>query len=478
MGRRWWLAGIAASLACGARTPLLPGGTSGEATSSGGSGGGPTPLAVKCAAALLDGAPTPMRGYCPTRANQAPANAPRAPKVAWSAKPFPIDVPESFLPAEIVVDASGRAYVGIAASPMNPTGAPNQVIAVDPDGSVAWTSTFASPVSSLALASDGNLWLVGRQSATPSPACQGDGGFGDPSTCVAFLSALSPAGVLVAELDTTAPAAPPPYSSLVGYGAMALASDGGFLLESTSPSGSQSGLARAAHDGTLMWQWPPPSYNEYLQLDPPLVVGPADDIVASGSGQLTLFDAAGAQVWQRGSGAQVAAVDAQGDVVALTSGGPTGNDVSLVTIAPYGDTLRTVSLGTTPMNASELALAGDGTTVVLLANEVTSPGLTKAEVQILAVDASGKTRWKTPLDVTLPYDPATLATHYGLFVDGAGTVVVTAGAVTGIDLGSGSVLWTVLAPNAHACVRPAVLGAGGAIVASQCDGTVFLARDP
>jgi outer membrane protein assembly factor BamB len=69
-------------------------------------------------------------------------------------------------------------------------------------------------------------------------------------------------------------------------------------------------------------------------------------------------------------------------------------------------------------------------------------------------------------------------THYGVFVDAAGTVIVTAGTVMGLDLASGSVLWTLQPAKPNVCLRPAVLGVGGAILATQCDGTVFLARDP
>jgi hypothetical protein len=50
--------------------------------------------------------------------------------------------------------------------------------------------------------------------------------------------------------------------------------------------------------------------------------------------------------------------------------------------------------------------------------------------------------------------------------------------VRGVDLATGSTLWTVPAPNKTACLQPAVLGANGSILAAQCDGTVFLARDP
>ena len=92
--------------------------------------------------------------------------------------------------------------------------------------------------------------------------------------------------------------------------------------------------------------------------------------------------------------------------------------------------------------------------------------------------ASGGVRWSTPFDVTLPFDPAEMNAHYGVFVDAQGTVVVTAGNVQGLDLATGAVEWTLDAPVVQSCLRPVVLGAGGSLVGTQCDGTVFLARDP
>ena len=239
MGRGLLVVGVALAVACGARTGLvLPGGP-GSTASSGSSGGGPTPLAVKCTSALLDGAPTPMQGYCPTRANQAAANAPRAPKVAWSVAPFPIDTPENFLPAEMVVDPSGRAFVAIDASPMNPGGS-GVLFAVDPDGSVAWS--LPAGVSSLALGSDNRLWMMGAVPDAPtSPVCQSDAGYAAPS-CVAALSALSPAGALVDEVDVVMPPGRP-YPMVVGYDTMVLASDGSFFLEESSPITSQTGIS-------------------------------------------------------------------------------------------------------------------------------------------------------------------------------------------------------------------------------------------
>jgi hypothetical protein len=378
-------------------------------------------------------------------------------------KPFPIDEPENFLPATIVVDPSGQAYVAINASPLNPAGAPNQVFALDRDGNVAWTSSFAGPVAGLTLGRDGQLWLVGQPNLV-------DAGSGET-----VVMALGSTGNAVTTLPV--PGSVSPFGVGAAYDAMALASDGSFLLESTSQNGPQSGVAHMAPDGLLQWVWPGPGVDGAYQLVPPLIVGPADGVLASSSGELLQLDAAGNQLWDEDLGAQVAAVDAQGYVVAITSAG-SGNPLSLVRLDPLGEAVQTVPLGSPQVNAIQVALAGDGTTVILLANEVSSPGLTKATVQIVAVDASRQTRWTTPLDVSLDYDPATLATHYGLFVDGAGTVVVTAGAITGIDLATGSILWTLQPPSSRSCLRPAVLGAGGSILASQCDGTVFLARDP
>jgi hypothetical protein len=419
-----------------------------------------------------------MQGYCPTRANQAPGNGPHAPRVAWAVTPFPIDTPESFLPAEIVVDATGRAYVAISGSPMNPVGGPNQIFAVDPDGSVAWTTPFTSTVSNLILAGDGTLWVAGSPIGPPPstpPACP-PGDAGEPTeNCVWGVSGLSPAGAFSRTVTFIAPG--PPFENNVGYNAVALGSNGSFFLEGTAQFGFGNGVARAAPSGTVEWQWPAlgPS-GEYFQLVPPLVVGPSDDVVGTDGESVVVLDAAGNPLLQQDiGGAQLVGVDAQGNIVALST-----DTMTLTTLDVNGNTLRLVPLAVTigTTDAAELALAGDGTTVVLLANEASSPGLTKAEVQILAVDASGGMRWTTTLDATLPYDPAALPTHYGLFVDASGTVVVTVGAVTGIDLATGSTLWTLQPPNPRSCLRPAVLGAAGAIIASQCDGTVFLASDP
>jgi hypothetical protein len=445
MGRRALLAVLAViglPAGCGSRTGLLlPG--QGAAGGSGGSGsGGTTPLAIACNAALLDGAPTPTRGYCTTRANQAAANGPHAPTIAWSVAPFPIVSPEDYLPAETVVDASGRAYVAINASPQAPTGTPNQMFAVNADGSVAWTTTFdaSTVIGALSLGRDGHLWFV--QTGVPCTSTPCNGG-------LTSLTAYSPDGAPVASL------AP----SIGGFSQMAIASDGTFFV-------GQPELTRIATDGMALWQ-------VYANFDGALVVGPDDDVVA---GSL-VYDASGAQLGV-GVSADVTVVNAEGALVGLSAAG--GPPASLVTFDLSGAQLLDVTVPSSLVNidAYQLAVAGDGTALVLLADEASAPALTKSALQIIAIDPSGKTRWTTALDVTLPYDPADLTTHYGLFVDASGTVIVTAGTVMGLDLATGSVEWTLQPAKPQSCLRPAVLGAGGAIIATQCDGTVLLARDP
>ncbi|HEY3817286.1 MAG TPA: hypothetical protein VGL81_08955 [Polyangiaceae bacterium] len=439
MGRRALLAVLVLPVACGARTALLlPGEGAGGGGSGGSGGGGATPLAVVCHAALQDGAPTPTQGFCTTRANQASVVGPEAPVVAWAVAPFPIPSPEDYLPAEMVVDASGRAYVAINASPMAPTGTANQLFAVDADGSVAWRTTFDSTIGPLSIGRDGNLWF--------SLYLIADGNDFPASSNV---TGLSPDGTPVV---TIAP-------SVRSFSLMAIASDGSFFVGSD-------GLARIAPDGTVLWQ------NDYGQFGTSMVVGPDDDVVTDEN----VFDSAGTSVSTSPPG-EVLAVDSHDTVFGLTAN--PGGSVAITTTDPSYANGIVLEGPASNIDAYELALAGDGSALVLLADEASAPGLTKAHLQILAVEPwGGHVRWTTPLDVTLPYDPANLTTHYGLFVDAAGTVVVTAGTVMGLDLASGAVLWTLQPANATSCLRPAVLGTGRSIIATQCDGTVFLARDP
>src|SRR5580704_10431122 len=127
--------------ACGSRTGLPLGGGGTSATAPGGPGG--RLMSNGCTAALQKGAPTPMLGYCPTRAGLTPVTAPRSPAVAWRTTLVPDENPENYLPFETVVDSSGRAYVGVYSSPESPTTS-FEIVALHPDGSAAWKSDLST----------------------------------------------------------------------------------------------------------------------------------------------------------------------------------------------------------------------------------------------------------------------------------------------------------------------------------------------
>jgi outer membrane protein assembly factor BamB len=465
MGRRGLvlLAGLGLSLACGARTRLLLPGSEGAGASSG-SGSGGSVLQGVCAAPLLDGAPTPMRGYCPTRANQATMNGPRGPQVAWTARPFAIDISTDFLPADMVVDATGHVFVAVAASPLAPAG-PNRVVAFDPGGHEAWRAAFQGPIAGPALGADGTLWLVEQASQ----------GALEAGTGTAVVHGLSREGAATHEFVV-----PPTVTQFgvlsVPYDSLGMASDGGFYLQASSGTYSGIGLARLAPGGVVRWQQPVSGDSSYYAFAGPVMVTPDDRAVSSEVSDVVAFDVNGNQAWT-GSGSSAAAVDASGRVYTLRSG---GDSAALAVFDGAGTLMKLTQLGSQPVTADacHLVVAHDGTVVAMLVDEAPSPGVTKAHITLVALEASGATRWTTTLDASLPYDPAATSAHYGIFADASGMLVVTAGSVTGLDGASGKVLWTLQPPNAHACLRPAVLGAGGSILATQCDGTVFMARDP
>jgi hypothetical protein len=398
------------------------------------------------------GAPTPTRGYCPTRANQAPFVGPRSPKIVWTAKPFAVNDPESFFPAQVVVDASGRSYVLVNASPINYAGGPNRLSAVEADGTVAWTQTFPQPVSSPSLDVNGELVVLG----TDILVLARDG----------TVSRDLPLGFAV---DSGLPQGPTVYPDL------ALGADGSFFVALAGSLPDANSLERVTPLGQVVWQYP------WQQSDPlasPFVLTPADDVVDFSTGELLELGAGGGTLWQAGVSSSQGVSDPQGNVYVFEA--PGGTNPALQVVGAAGNSVRTVSLGlkTMTVDASELAVAGDGTAVVLVADEITSPGNTSSHVVVTAISASGGVRWSTPFDVTLPFDPAERNAHYGVFVDAQGTVVVTAGNVQGLDLATGAVEWTLESPVVQSCLRAVVLGAGGSLVGTQCDGTVFLARDP
>ena len=385
--------------ACGARTGLD--GTAGAGAHPGGGVG----LTSACNAAVQSGAPTPMPDYCPTHAAQASATGPRSPHLVWTAQPFPIQSPEDYLPPWMVVDASGRTYVVFDDSPQKNFGSSpsTAVSALDPDGNTLFTKSLPGRLANLFLDRDGILRFTGA----------GDG-------------SLDPSGASAGALQV--PPVPSKFGPLELFPtAIAPAFDGGLYLagELFDAHGDEFGaaLAHLMATGALQWSWPA-TYDpqDMLQLSPPLLVSQDGAVVLSSSTGLLGFDASGDQTWQLSPSPSNAAFDAQGRFVTLVPASTGGLD--LVTTDPAGGEVARAAIPppTVTPTATRLALAGDGSAVVLLSDETPSPGQTKAHVTVLALDPSGTQRWSTPLDATLAYDPAATDAHYGLFVDGAGTV--------------------------------------------------------
>jgi hypothetical protein len=468
-----------------------------------------------CTAALQKGAPTPMLGYCPTRAGLTPVTAPRSPAVAWRTTLVPDENPENYLPFETVVDSSGRAYVGVYSSPESPTTS-FEIVALDPDGSAAWRTDLspgsgsdggptAAPPAGLAIGSDGTLWgpVVNGMAANPAYDLDGDlidAGMSTPTTMLGVgrdgtiaerIVVTPPPGLPSPDAGTTCspgfcqPDTPdasfdaslPADFAVAIVNAMVIGSDGSFyVLANGLPQLYESGgLARILPDGSTAWAWT----RDTFPVQGPLLLTPTDDPVVATHYDLQSFSSEGAGQWE-GPSSSVQVLGPDGDAVGLSQPNPDG-ELTITRLDASGHTAMQVSLGS-PMvtfDASHLAVAADGTILVLLASENLTPGSRQTQLQIIAVDDhSGATRWTSSFTFPLLYDPSGPSAHYGLFVDPAGTIVVTAGSVMGLDLATGSTLWTLQPPNPNACLRPAVLGAGGSILAAQCDGTLFLARDP
>jgi hypothetical protein len=477
------LVGLAVATSCGGRTGLLADVVATD-------GGEPAPV-PRCTAALLSGAPTPTRGYCPTRANQATLPGPRSPQIAWSAKPFPVDDPEQYLPPEVVVDPAGRAYVAIAPSPANGGGA-SHLNALDPDGSIAWTASFASPVTDLSLGADGTLWFLEEviSAACTKPATEGGcNGSVNTEASGGVVHGLSSSGAAVATLAVAIPQDEGPHGpspldygiDITRYDSLALGSDGSFFLGATWDVGaSQSLFARLSPTSASLLSACPrspfgPNLESFLG---PLLLAPDDTVVVDSDHGLSAFDADCNRRWSADA-SDVVAIDAQGNTVELVQS-PGDGSIELVSLGPAGTVTRVVPFDLTDvaLEDSKLALAAGGTDVVLLVEPSVAATVTTAHLTVAAIEPSGGTRWSTGLDASLAYDPAAGGAAFGLFVDAAGTVVVTAGALWGLDGTLGLVRWTLQPPEPHVCLRPAVLGAGGSVLATQCDGTVFLARDP
>jgi len=204
-------------------------------------------------------------------------------------------------------------------------------------------------------------------------------------------------------------------------------------------------------------------------------------IVSDNAAELSAFDqSSGHFLWQSGMGNRAlrGPVIAPNDTtLALVEGSECA--VQLVGFDPDGGRLFVVDVASRPITptASRLAVAADGTILVLIVVEPAVPAA-RTSVTLVAYDASGNLRWTRAWSYYAFYFPSDPTLRYGLFVDPVGTVVATAGSIIAFDASTGDKLWQIDGPHPGYCVEPAVLGVGASVLAMQCDGSLFLARDP
>jgi outer membrane protein assembly factor BamB len=479
-------------VACGSRTGLLLDSLEGDGDGGGGGSGGDSstrPVAPNgCTAALLSGAPTPMLGYCPTRAGLTNGAAPHAPAVAWSLALFPYPDPADVLPAQIVVDDEGRIYVAESSSPLAPAPGRYEIDAVDPDGSLVWRVPFESPVSNLALAADGTLWALGQVNA--------DSGVENDAYANGVLYGLTRDGAKKATYNVTLPPHPkracngggppcPEEGPVNPFSAMAIGADSSFFVF------SQAAVARVLPSGAVGWGTRI-EYGYDDSLPGTLWLTPNDDILttdglyaATGRHLSTDCDAGLGESCDAGlasvlgSRDLLTAITPDGEIFLLTLDDQ--SNLSLEHVAISGEVLAHFEPGSSnETSASQLAIGADGTVLALLANEFPAPGQTMIHFTVIAVaPALEHPRWTATFDSPLQYTPFAPPNLFGLFVDPSGTVVVSGGdVIQAFDLATGATVWQLAPAHPMSCMEPAVLGAEGAVVAAQCDGSIFLARDP
>jgi outer membrane protein assembly factor BamB len=429
---------------CGARTGLAL-----ETTTDGGplqdaasEQDGPAVVASGCEAALQAGAPTPMRGYCSTRANAALARAPTAPQVTWKLKlPFkPVDAA-----IEIVVDAAGRAYATFDTNSSDGWVVADTLAAVSPGGALLWTHSFGSQVpSQLFLAADGALRM--RLSGAPPQL-----------------------GVMGAD-GNVAHAYDLPQGQAQGF---AVGKDGSLYTALWGPDDTLQ-VVKLTLEGSLLWK--SESFVRCSLGTSPIALAPGDRAVvafsASSVGDCTkpssiltrvaTLSPSGATAWVRdlaGAWAHDPAIAPDGAIrIAHLAGTDATENVRLASIDGLGTTVWDTDLQASAINVweSPMAIAKDGTTVV------------RTNGGIVAVNSAGKIAWKVSEDPMYYYDAV---------VDADGLLVVSDGDTSGIDSATGQLVWSL-----KGVVPPFVIGPLGSIVGTLSVGggefEMFLAGNP
>lgn len=383
-------------------------------------------------AALLPGAPAPVPGYCPTRANRSLLPAPDAmPAVRWT-----LDL-EGDLDAseQLVVGRAGRLYVRVDPDTSDDVVWPTQLVAVDDRGSagaVAWSTRFTGPFAGPLLLADGSLLVTTR-----TPEDGRDAVWLDADGAVLRRAALPP--------DVVGPPA--------------VAADGSLVFSAWALAGDRSWTVLAV-DGSGAPRWRAPVFRETGFLR----VALGEDVVVS-------FDR-GAAAWvasldpSTGELAWETELDAEAPIIdgpALGRDGAVYNVLwtaastrtTLVVLEPDGTTRLRVDLPDPPWGGgvTSLAVGDDGTAYI------------KAGEGFVAVDAGGTILFRRAVHPNVPL---------GGVVDPLGMLLLGAGEIDALDGSSGTGRWQLDLP-----VHMDPLPDGGAVFhfagpATIGDGTLYV----
>ncbi len=416
--------------ACGARTNLDIDGASSDASAPD-SGVN----ATSCPSDVEPGAPTPMQGFCSTRAHLATTLAPTNPSIGWSTK-----LGSTFQPLEAVVDSNGRVYANIDPDVMGFVDA-TTLVAVDLGGDIAWSHTFSSAISTLYLGSDRNVHVIAR----------------DPGAAPALFS-VSPAGVVEGSVDLP--------MDTVGH--FAIGSDGSLYTAVTDDTNPDV-IEKLTPAGDIVWTSPvldpnfPASASALaLTRDDHVVVATLTNVMTIGSTVFEL-DANGGVLWQTnidGDFTQGPSIALDGSI-RMVSGETDPTSTTLVyALGPSGNVLWRTDLGADAQQTTDdtLAIGPDGTTVV------------RTFQTIFGLDPSGTIVWKMPMYGNGYFDAA---------FDPSGALVLLAAndasTLYGLDPHDGTQLWSLLAPVIFTGIA---FGPPGTLFALGGEGEITRVSDP
>lgn len=321
--------------ACGARTDLVA-----EEPDAG-------PLVISdCPAALQPGAPAPVPGYCPDRANRSAYSAPSvAPELRWT-----LDIPVAFdATGQWIIAPRGRLYTRVNPELSDSGWVARRLLAIDDRGErgeLAWSLDFEQPIATPVLLADGSL-LTSTRTA--------DGG----------------REAIWLDADGNVMRRAPLPSDSVGH--PAVASDGALYYPTSDirVDPSERGLVAIEADGGLRWRASPVGNGTDAGIaigldDRPIVQDDREDAARV----VALDPSDGSVIWEsmlHADGTSVAgpAIGKDGSVY-MVLWVDASTRTTLVVLEPDGAMRRTVDLPDPPWGGGPISLSvgGDGNAYV------------------------------------------------------------------------------------------------------------------